>query len=97
MIDSAWLSMIRRVSSAIPSIERFTSAIDSRPTSGTIMGGCGAIPEKTNELQSAIARHREVWAAEFTAGPLGRKRRSPRSSWFREREYSIAKELEFKV
>src|SRR5215213_4673025 len=48
--------MRRFVSSDIASIESTTPAIDSRPTSGTIIGGCGAIPEKTRLLELAIVR-----------------------------------------
>src|SRR5215831_4459900 len=51
---SAPLAITRRVSSAMPSIEARTSAIASRPTSGTMIGGCGAIPTKTNELAWSI-------------------------------------------
>jgi hypothetical protein len=47
---SALLSMIRAVSVAIALIEFCTSTHDSPPTSGTMIGGCGAIPAKTNEL-----------------------------------------------
>jgi hypothetical protein len=50
MTVSAPLSMTRLVSSAIASIEPTTLAIDSRPTSGTMIGGCGAMPEKTRQL-----------------------------------------------
>src|ERR1043166_9859793 len=54
---SAPAAIIRSVSSAIPAIELRTSAIASRPTSGTMVGGWGAIPAKTNEL---------VWAMRLT-------------------------------
>src|SRR6186997_504975 len=56
MTDSAPLSIMRLVSSAIASIESATPAIDSRPTSGTMIGGCGAMPEKTRELWAVIKR-----------------------------------------
>src|SRR5262252_10133581 len=34
----------------MPSIEARTSPIASRPTAGTMIGGCGAMPANTNEL-----------------------------------------------
>jgi hypothetical protein len=42
--------MIRFVRVFIASIDARTSTIASPPTSGTMIGGCGAIPAKTNEL-----------------------------------------------
>ena len=50
LIVSAPAAITLPVRSAIASIELHTSAIASRPTSGTIIGGCGAMPAKTNEL-----------------------------------------------
>src|SRR5947209_17442991 len=41
--------MTRSVNSRIASIEARTSFIASRPTSGTMIGGCGAMPAKTRE------------------------------------------------
>jgi hypothetical protein len=41
---------MRRVNSAIASIDPRTCAMASPPTSGTMIGGCGATPEKTMEL-----------------------------------------------
>src|SRR5207248_11542339 len=46
---SAPLSTMRVVNPRIASIEARTSAIASRPTSGTMIGGCGAMPAKTSE------------------------------------------------
>src|SRR5436190_20659109 len=46
--------MIRLVSSAIASIELRTLITESWPTAGTIIGGCGTIPEKTMALSFAI-------------------------------------------
>src|SRR5215213_2594620 len=56
MTDSAPLSMRRFVSSDIASIESTTPAIDSRPTSGTMIGGCGVMPENTRQLWRVIER-----------------------------------------
>src|SRR6185503_2989028 len=52
MTVSAPLAITLAVRSAIASIEPRTSAIASWPTSGTIIGGCGAIPANTNVLAS---------------------------------------------
>src|SRR5204863_3525756 len=51
---SALLLITRAVNSAMALIEFCTSTEDSRPTSGTMIGGCGAMPAKTNELVWAI-------------------------------------------
>src|SRR5260370_35148087 len=58
---SAPLAMTRSVSLAIALIELRTSAIASRPTSGTIIGGCGAMPAKTTELVWAITQPQWPW------------------------------------
>src|SRR5436190_10608964 len=52
------LLMTRAARFAIASIELRTSAIASRPTSGTMIGGCGAIPAKTTELLLVIEINR---------------------------------------
>jgi hypothetical protein len=49
MIVSAPHAMMRVGHSRIASIEPRTSDAASRPTSGTMIGGCGAMPMKTRE------------------------------------------------
>lgn len=45
---------MRSVNSRIASMDPRTSAAASRPTSGTIIGGCGAMPAKTIELAAIV-------------------------------------------
>src|SRR5207302_10741359 len=53
---SAPLLIMRSVSSTIALIDFCTSTHESWPTSGTIIGGCGAMPAKTNELAWAMTQ-----------------------------------------
>src|SRR6185295_20113524 len=59
-IVSAPAAITRSARWAMASIDLRTSAIASRPTSGTIIGGCGAMPEKTSELSWDIRTNHRV-------------------------------------